>query len=442
MGRRRGPKLPVDPISIIIEDLAHDGRGIGRVEGKTVFVDRALPGETVIAKVTQKKRKFDEATTLTVTHSSDLRVSAKCEHFDICGGCSLQHLNHQAQITFKQKLLETHFIHFGGVSPKHWLEPLQLEPWGYRRKARLGVKYVQKKGGVLVGFRERHSRFIADIENCHVLHKDIANLLIPLRKVIKLLNASARLPQIEVAMGEKEIALVFRHLDAISNHDIDKLVAFGEEFHLEIYLQPKGPDTVHKIWPLNDQQRLYYSLPDFNLKLAFHPMDFTQVNLEMNQKMTKLAIDLLNPQPDEKVLDLFCGLGNFSLPLATRAKSVVAIEAVETMVERGYENAKTNHIDNVEFYSTDLMVEFSDKLWAREGFDKILIDPPRTGAQEVCEYISVFNASAIVYVSCNPATLARDAGILIGKGYKLKKAGVMDMFPHTGHVESIALFEK
>ncbi|PIP81111.1 MAG: 23S rRNA (uracil(1939)-C(5))-methyltransferase RlmD [Gammaproteobacteria bacterium CG22_combo_CG10-13_8_21_14_all_40_8] len=441
MGRRRGPKVSSEPIELDIVDLTHDGRGIGRLEGKTVFVDRALPGEKVLAKLTQKKRKYDEASTIHVINASDLRVEAACQHFDICGGCSLQHLEHQSQISFKQALLKNQFIHFGGVEPLEWLAPLQLVPFGYRRKARLSVKLVFNKG-VLVGFRERQSSFIANIESCHVLHKDIDNLLKPLAKMIETLHALDRIPQVEVAMGEKAIAFVFRHLDALGQADIDKLLEFGEQNQVEIYLQPKGADTVHKIWPRGTEERLHYHLPSFNLKMRFHPLDFTQVNLEMNQKMTKLAVDMLDPQPDEKVLDLFCGLGNFSLPLATRAKMVVAVEVVETMVNRGYENAKANHIDNVEFYAADLMVDFSDKLWAREGFDKILIDPPRTGALEVCEYLSVFNAKSIVYVSCNPATLARDAGILKAKGYQLMKAGVMDMFPQTGHVESIALFQK
>ncbi len=442
MGRRRSPRLPEQAIEVTIEDLSHDGRGIARVNGKTVFVTGALPGETVMAQLTQRKRNYDQAKTVEVITASDLRVEARCPHFEICGGCALQHMDWASQISFKQNLLKTQLHHFGGVAPEAWLEPMQANAWGYRRKARLGVKHVIKKGGILVGFREKQSSFIADIKECHVLHENIAKLLLPLRESISQLNVCARLPQIEVAMGDKTIALVFRHLDPLIETDCQKLIDFGKNHEVEIYLQPKGPETVHKIWPLQGEDRLYYQLAGFNLQLAFHPMDFTQVNTEINRKMTTLAVDMLDPQPDDKVLDLFCGLGNFSLPLAKRAGQVIAVEGVETMVERGYENAKRNHLENIDFYAADLMIDFSQNSWASEGFDKILIDPPRSGAQEVCEYISVFNAHRIVYVSCNPATLARDAGILIEKGYKLIKAGVMDMFPHTGHVESIALFEK
>ncbi len=442
MARRRRVKLPKQPVELSIEDLSHDGRGVARLEGKTVFVSMALPGEKVMAEYINRRRSFDETIAVEVLQKSAQRVNPECPHFQICGGCSLQHLDWQQQIEFKQGILKQQLHHFGGTEPKNWMEPIQAEPWGYRRKARLGVKNVPKKGGVLVGFREKKSAFIADIKTCHILHQQVEILLLPLREMILTLDANSRIPQIEVAVGEDRLALVFRHLDELSGTDLERLVEFAKLHQIDVYLQAKGPDTVHRIWPTEGEERLQYSLPDYGLTMSFHPMDFTQVNYEINQKITKIAIDSLDIKEHEKVLDLFCGLGNFSLPLATQAASVVAVEGVEAMVERGYENAKKNQLSNIEFYATDLFSDLTKASWAQQKFDKILIDPPRSGAQEICQHISNFSAKKIVYVSCNPATLARDSGILIENGYRLLSAGVMDMFPHTGHVESIAVFER
>lgn len=441
MSRRRRKKFPQQPVELFIDDLAHDGRGVAKSNGKTVFVTAALPGETVSAQLINRRSKFDEAKTLSVLVSAEDRVEAQCPHFDICGGCSLQHMEWTAQINFKANLLKQQLQHFGDIQPDEWLQPLQANAWGYRRKARLGVKHVQKKGGVLVGFREKQSHFIADIQTCLILHDKVEALLLPLREVIGTLDAKARLPQIEVAIGEDCSALVFRHLDPLTAHDRQQLIAFASKHKFDLYFQPKGPDTVHKVWPDNEKDRLYYSLPDFNLKMAFHPMDFTQVNLEINQQMTTRAIDFLELTSKDKVLDLFCGLGNFSLPIATKAGEVIAVEGSEAMVSRGYENAELNGLNNIEFFAADLTSDLSTMSWANQKFDKILIDPPRSGAQEICHYLKNFNAKKIVYVSCNPATLARDAGILKANGYRMTHAGVMDMFPHTGHVESLAVFE-
>jgi 23S rRNA (uracil1939-C5)-methyltransferase len=338
--------------------------------------------------------------------------------------------------------LAEHFQHFGNIVPEEWLAPLQADTLGYRKKARLGVRYVAKKGGCLVGFREKRSNFLAEIERCPVLISEVDKLIVPLRDLIAAMDAKQTTPQIEVAAGDHQLAFVVRHMEPLSERDQSLWIEFAKQQGIELYFQPKGPDTVHKVWPHDQEQRLSYELPDFGVTLKFHPMDFTQVNASINRKMVSLAIDLLMPEKNDRVLDLFCGLGNFTIPLATRAGHVVGVEGVETMVKRGYENAEFNQLTNVEFYAADLQKDFSDKSWAREGFDKILIDPPRSGALDVVQYLPKFGASRIVYVSCNPATLARDAGVMKEHGYRLTKAGVMDMFPHTAHVESIAVFEK
>jgi len=331
--------------------------------------------------------------------------------------------------------------HFGGIQPKEILPPLTVPIWGYRRKARLGVKYVAKKAKVLVGFREKNGRYLADIEQCEVLHPKIGLLLSELQQLIFNLAARQTIPQIEMAMGDEECALVFRHMEILSDADKNQLIHFGQLHQLQIFLQPGGVETIYPLWP-EVPKPLSYALPDFDLELQFKPSDFTQVNVDINRRMVSYALELLAPTSEERVLDLFCGLGNFTLPLARRCKEVVGVEGDEPMVKRGYENAKLNNIDNVAFYAANLAADFSSAPWARQGFDKILLDPPRTGALEVIQHLPAFGASRIVYVSCNPATLARDAGVLASQGYRLIKAGVMDMFPHTRHVESIAVFEK
>ncbi len=440
--RRRKQKLPQELVSLTIDSMSHEGRGVARLEGKTVFVDGALSGETVEAKYTNCRSSFDEVTTVNVLAPSSQRVTPKCEHAAICGGCSLQHFEGKAQIGFKQSVLKELFSHAEVNADCQWLEPLTAEQWGYRTKARLGVKYVAKKQSVLVGFREKGSSFLADINQCEVLLPKVGTLITELRELIVNMDGRDRYPQIELASGDGQTAFILRHLDPVSENDMQLWLEFAAKHEIELYLQPKGPTTIHKVHPKNTPDRLVYNMPDFDIKLQFHPSDFTQVNQAINRKMVKLAIELLDPQPDERILDLFCGLGNFTIPLATMSNYVVGVEGSEAMVERGFENAKLNHLDNVKFYAADLTQDNSDEPWALEGFDKVLIDPPRSGAIEVLRHIPKYEPKVIVYVSCNPATLARDAAELQNMGYTMTHTGVMDMFPHTAHVESIARFEK
>ncbi|MBO6849846.1 MAG: 23S rRNA (uracil(1939)-C(5))-methyltransferase RlmD [Marinobacter sp.] len=449
MSRRRRKVLPKEPVRCVVETLSHDGRGIARQDGKIQFVDGALPGETVMAKVVGSRSKFDELRTLEVLEAAPERVTPPCDYADLCGGCSLQHMAADAQIRFKEDTLREHFAHFGGIEPEQWVAPMRSpDTLGYRRKARMGVRYVPARESVLVGFREKRNSFLTDIDRCVVMDPRIGERITPLRELLHALEAFNRIPQVEIACGDDVAVMVFRNMDALSDADREKLIAFGQAHDLHIYLQPKGPDTVHRIWPLaetdgsNQDERLSYRLEEFDLTLKFHPMDFTQVNAGINSTMVHRAVEWLDIQPGERVLDLFCGLGNFTLPLARRAGQVVGVEGDEAMVVRGRENAELNGLDNVTFHGADLQADFTAQPWAGEGFDKILIDPPRSGALEVCEYLTRFGAGRIVYVSCNPATLARDAGVMVRNGYRLVRAGVMDMFPHTTHVESIALFER
>lgn len=443
MARHRKKKLPTEPIQLSIENMGHDGRGIARDNGKTQFVEGALPGEKVLAQFTDRKSKFDELKTLEVLDASVDRIEPACPKSDICGGCSLQHMHPDAQILLKQKVLEDQFKHFGklDLSADVWQPPMTSPTQHYRRKARLGVRYVSKRDEVLVGFREKRNHFITDVLCCPVLDERVEKLLPELRGLIHGLSIARLLPQIEVAAGDDQVALVFRHMSPLTDDDQQALISFGKKHQVEIYLQPKGPNTVHMIWPTLGKERLSYRLDEYDLTLSFHPMDFTQVNADINQRMVSRAIDWLDLDPKDRVLDLFCGLGNFTLPLARKAGHVVGVEGDESMVIRGRENAVANGISNLTFYGADLQADFTKASWAQEGFDKILIDPPRSGAMEVVNILSRFGAKRLVYVSCNPATLARDSGILVENGYKLTKTGVMDMFPHTTHVESIALFE-
>ncbi|MCP5014356.1 MAG: 23S rRNA (uracil(1939)-C(5))-methyltransferase RlmD [Ketobacter sp.] len=438
--RRRKQTLPADPVELQITALSHDGRGIGRIEGKTVFVDSALPSETVKFVYTQKRGKFDEGRTVEVLQPSVERVQPQCAQAHLCGGCSLQHMEPQAQIAMKQGVLMEQLQHFGELQPEEVLAPLTGPIYGYRRKARLGVKYVAKKESVLVGFREKRNSFLAEIDQCHVLAEEVGLKFPELKQLVMSLQARSTLPQIEVAKGDDAVAIIVRHMEPLTDQDQAAILSFCQQHNLQLYLQPGGNDTVHKVWP-EGEARLSYSLPEFGLNMKFHPTDFTQVNQDINQDMIRMAMDFMDIQPGERILDLFCGLGNFTLPLATKAAEVVGVEGDDAMVVRGRENAEHNGLNNVSFYGADLTKPFDDQPWGRGGFDKILIDPPRSGALEIVSKMTVFKPKRIVYVSCNPATLARDAGELKKQGYKLLKAGVMDMFPHTTHVESIAVFE-
>lgn len=439
--RRRKKQLPTEPVQIDIESLSHDGRGVGRIDGKATFVDAALPGETVMFQYTQQRGSFDEGRAIEVLKASDDRVEPRCAQASLCGGCSLQHMNPEAQIAMKQGVLLEQLQHFGELQPDEVLPPMTGPHYGYRRKARLGVKFVIKKDAVLVGFREKRNSFLAEIEQCHVLAKEVGLRFPEIKQLILGLESRSEIPQIEVAKGDDSVAVIVRHLKPLPEADLAKIVAFCQHNELQLYLQPGGNQTVHKVWPVEGEERLYYGLPAFDLNMRFHPNDFTQVNQEINQKMISQAVEFMDIQPGERVLDLFCGLGNFTLPLARKAAQVVGVEGDDAMVVRGRENAEHNGLSNVEFYGADLTQPFDGQPWGVAGFDKILIDPPRSGALEIVSKMTVFKPKRIVYVSCNPATLARDAGELKKQGYGLLKAGVMDMFPHTTHVESIAVFE-
>ena len=441
--RNKAQTKPSEELSI--ESFSHDGRGIARVDGKTVFVSNALPGEKVLARYTLVKSKFDEAETEEVIQASPDRVEPRCAHFGVCGGCSLQHYDANAQIQSKQESLLELLRSVGKTEPGEILPPLTADNWGYRRKARLGVRYVQKKGRVLVGFREKNSRYLADISQCVVLDARIGERLIQLGECIKSMQARETIPQVEVAAGDDEVALVVRHLEPLIQSDIEKLIQFGRDYNFKLWLQPKGPDTAHRIGIDSEEDNkkpLRYRLSEFDIDVAFLPTDFTQVNASLNQKMVSLALSFLDVQQDEEVLDLFCGLGNFSLPLATKAKHVVAVEGDKGLVERARANAERNGIDNIEYHIANLFEEFQQLPWARKQYDKILIDPPRSGAWEVASNLKRLNPQRLVYISCDPATLARDVEEIVHRqGYRLVRAGVMDMFPGTTHVESIAVFE-
>ncbi len=446
--RQRKKRLPTQAIELDIQRLSHDGRGVASINGKVAFVAGSLPGEKVSARYTRRRSQLDELRTEEVLASSAERITPACEFAALCGGCSLQHMDPAAQIAFKRAVLLEKLEHATGLTEVD-IKPLTTlcaNPYHYRNKARLAVRFVARKGGALVGFREKHSNFIADMNYCSVLAKEVADLLEPLRRCISGLQACDNIPQIEVAVGRisthNQVALVIRHLLPLNDKDLAVLQQFGDQHLCDIYLQSGGIDTVIKHWPEDEVQRLYYRLEEYDLSMAFHPMDFTQINSEINQQMIPLAIQLLDLQAEDTVLDLFSGLGNFTLPVATRCKQVVGIEGSEAMVSRGQENALANGIRNATFFTANLCETITGQPWAGQHYDKILLDPPRSGAIEILDQITRLGAEKIVYVSCNPATLARDAARLISQGYRLMSAGVIDMFPHTAHVESIAQFER
>ncbi|MDT8399980.1 MAG: 23S rRNA (uracil(1939)-C(5))-methyltransferase RlmD [Pseudomonadales bacterium] len=444
-GRNR-KALPREPFQLVIEKLSHEGRGIAYNDGKVVFVDDALAGESVNAVYTARHNNFDEARALEILHASSQRVTPPCQYALVCGGCSLQHFDSVAQLAFKESVLHEKLHHSTATRDYLKLAPVTGPVLAYRRKARLAARFVARKEKVLVGFREKNSSFITDMDSCAVLDSQVGSLLPALGNVLLSLSVHRHIPQVEVAVGDPHsdgntLALIIRHLQALNAADIEILQAFAREQRLDIYLQPEGPASVRKLEPTDGNERLYYQLPAFNLSMAFHPLDFTQINADINKKMLSRAIDLLDLGEHDRVLDLFCGLGNFTLPMATLAESVLGIEGSGEMVARGQENARRNQIDNVEFQCADLSKAPAQSPWSKMGFTKVLLDPPRSGALEILPEIIALRPEKIVYISCDPATLARDAGILAQKGYKLMAAGVMDMFPHTAHVESIALFE-
>ncbi|WP_150465068.1 23S rRNA (uracil(1939)-C(5))-methyltransferase RlmD [Francisella sp. SYW-2] len=448
MGRSRRHKKPQEGVfEAEIIAFSHDGRGIAKVNGKTTFIPFTLAGEVVKFEYTFTKAKFDEAKVVEYIKKSSNRVNPPCKYFEICGGCSLQHMSTDAQIEHKQQTLLNQLKYIGqGVEPLSILEPLRTaKTEGYRNKARLGVRYVNKKGKILVGFRERNGRFLADIDKCIVLNPLVGEKLTEIASFIETLSIYQHIAQLEIAIDDARPALIVRHLEPFVNEDLEKLKAFGLENGYWIYLQSKGPDTIYRLYPQEDVEpkKLSYQ-PVTGINIGFEPNDFTQVNNDINRKMIKRAIDLLEISENDSIIDLFCGLGNFTLPISQYAKTVIGVEGEQTMVSRAKETAISNSINNVKFYAANLFESFEDKEWFNNfEYNKMLLDPPRAGAQEVCSNIEKFDVERIVYVSCDTATLARDAGILVNdKGYKLVSAGVMDMFPHTMHVESIAVFEK
>jgi len=441
MGKRRAPRPPQTPVETVIESMSLEGKGITHIDGKAVFVGGALPGEKVMFKYTAINRKFDEAYVDEVLEASEDRVEPGCPHFQICGGCSMQHMAVENQIHHKQKAMLDALEHIGKVTPETVFEPMVGDHWGYRRKARLGVRHVRKKNKVLVGFRERSGGFLADIDSCKVLHPSVGEKLTDFQDLIMQMEAKETIPQIEVAVGDEATALVFRHLEPLNDKDLQLLIEFGKTHDFQIYLQPKGPTTVHCVWPENPG--LFYEHPEFDTKVMFAPQDFFQVNSSINRKMVPRAVELLELDGSQKVLDLFCGLGNFTLPIAKNAAEVVGVEGDNIMVQRAKQTALDNGISNTSYFAFDLTADVKSEPWMKQKYDRILLDPPRSGAKEVIEQFGKLGASRIVYVSCHPGTLARDAEELVSKqGYHLVGAGVMDMFPHTAHVESIAVFER
>jgi len=430
-----------------IESLDLDANGVARNDGKVVFVRGALTGEAVTARVVRRKPKYDVAEVDTIERASPQRVVPRCPNFGICGGCSMQHVEPRAQVSLKQRVLEDTLWHIGKVRAETMLAPIVGPAYGYRYRARLSVRHVPKKGGVLVGFHERGSSYVADMRECHVLPPAASALLVPLRELVGALSIRDRMPQVELAHGETHIELVLRVLQSPTDADLSLLRQFSERHGVALWLQPSGPDSIEYLCgPAGDQSTLHYALPEFGVVMPFRPTDFTQVNHAINATLVSRALSLLDAQADERVADLFCGLGNFTLPLATQAAEVLGIEGSKTLVERACANALANGLELKASFRAANLFQITPQVWQSLGaFDRLLIDPPREGAHALVQALIApgsIRPRRIVYVSCNPATLARDAAILIHEGgLVLRTAGVINMFPHTSHVESIAVFE-
>jgi 23S rRNA (uracil1939-C5)-methyltransferase len=431
-----------------VDSLDLEANGVARGDGKVTFVRGALPGETVTARVVRRKPRFDVAEIESIQRASPLRTTPRCRHFGTCGGCSMQHVEARAQVSIKQRALEDALWHLGKVRAESLLPPIVGPAYGYRFRARLSVRHVPKKGGVLVGFHERGSSYVADMHECPVLPPRVSALLLPMRKLVASLSIRDRTPQIEVAQGDTVLALVLRVLEPPSDDDLDRLRAFGASHQVELWLQPRGPDSIELLCtPAGGAtSSLHYALPEFGVSMPFCPTDFTQVNPAINATLVGRAVRLLDPQPTERVADLFCGLGNFTLPLATRAREALGVEGSATLVERAIRNARENGLQTRTSFRVENLFELTLDRWIALGsFDKVLIDPPREGALAVARALASpggARPARVVYVSCNPATLARDAAVLVHEGgWQLRAAGVVNMFPNTSHVESMAVFE-
>ena len=443
----QSPDLPV----LVVESLDHEGRGVGHADGKVIFIEGALANERVSYASRRKKPSYEIADVGIIHSPSVARVVPRCPHFGVCGGCAMQHLEASSQVAVKQRVLEDNLWHIGRVKASRMLPPIHGPAWAYRHRARLSVRVVEKKGGALVGFHERRSSFVADMRECHVVPPHVSALLVPLRRLIESLSIAKRLAQIELAIGEGasmrdlDTILVLRILEPPNADDEAKLTAFAAEHDVVFWLQPKGPDTVVP-FAVGSPAQLHYDLPEFDVRIHFLPTDFTQVNAQMNRVLVGRALQLLAVEPEDRVADLFCGLGNFSLPIARRAREVVGVEGSKAMTMRAADNARRNGLDdNASFVATNLFEVDADWLTRLGRFDRMLIDPPREGAIAVANALVGIGADApkrIVYVSCNPSTLARDAAVLTrDAGYVLSEAGIVNMFPQTSHVESIAVFD-
>ena len=440
--------------TITIRSFDMDARGVGHLKnedgtpGKVVFVEGALPGEVVGFNTYKKKPTWEVATMGALFKESSQRMPPKCKYFGICGGCSMQHLEPNAQVAMKQRVLEDNLGHIGKVKPEMMMRPIYGPTWGYRYRARLSVRHVRKKGSVLVGFHEKKSRYVANMETCEILPPHVSAMLMPLRALITSLSIIEELPQIELAIGEGITAMVLRIIAPLTVEDEVKLKVFADRYQVQWWLQAKGPETAEPFYP--EDGDLHYLLPEFGVKMPFKPTDFTQVNHHINRVLVARALRLLDAQKDERIADLFCGLGNFTLPIATIAREVVGIEGSSTLTERALENAKANGLSAKTVFSTRNLFEVTAEDFVVLGkFDRFLVDPPRDGAMAVCQalidlgkFAPELKPKRIVYVSCSPSTLARDAGMLVNQaGYRLSKAGVINMFPHTSHVESMAVFD-
>ncbi len=435
--------LQVESLDLEAQGVAHNA------EGKVVFIEGALPGEQVRVQVHRRKNQWEQGTLLATRRESSQRVRPQCCHFGVCGGCKMQHLHVAAQVATKQRALEDALWHLGKLKAERLLRPIEGPAWGYRFRARLSVRHVVKKGKVLIGFHERKSSYVADMDSCEVLPPHLSAMLLPLRDLIAAMDQRDRLPQIEVAIGDEVTALVLRHLEPLSAGDLTRLREFATQHRVQWWLQAKGPDTVCLLDEGGPQ--LAYSLPEFGITMPFKPTDFTQVNPAINRTLVGRAMRLLDVQRGDKVIDWFCGLGNFTLPIATRAAEVLGIEGSQTLVSRAEDNARINRLSaHTRFEARNLFELTSNDLLALEHFDRWLVDPPREGAFALAKALADLHQAGrddvfprrIVYVSCNPATLARDAGLLVHQaGYRCVAAGAVNMFPHTAHVESMAVFD-
>lgn len=435
------------PREISIESMAHDGRGVGRGEdGKVVFVDYALPGERVLFVPVMHRKSYLFGSTIEVLEPSEHRIDPKCSVFGQCGGCVLQHLDEKVQIQYKQQQLLENFKKIGSVQPEALLPPMTGQSWGYRRRARLGAKFVPKKGGMIVGFRERNSSYIQPTDQCEVLYPEVSALLPDLRATLEKTSCNDKIPQVEISVADNATVMIVRHLESFIQDDLDVLSDFAKRNQLQLFLQPGNLKSVHPLYPTNPDA-LFYDFKEFDIRVEFLPTDFIQVNAGINEQLVSQAIGLLDVQSTDRVLDLFCGVGNFTLPLARRSDHVIGVEGDQALVDRAMHNKQLNNLEHVDFHFGDLFKEdmssSSHGDWLEQKFDKILLDPPRSGAAEMIKRLPQFEASKVVYVSCGPATLARDAGVMVNEhGFKMTHAGVIDMFPHTAHVESIAVFER